>query len=280
MVVPVALNLNDLVIELDSMLRRLIGEDVELATVTSPDLGIVKTDAGQIDQVLMNLVVNARDAMSNGGRLTIETINTTVEGGFIRLYSGLRPGGYVVPAVSDTGIGMTQDVQEHMFEQSYITKTVGEGTGLGLPTCYGIVRQSGGHIAVDSRLGEGTSFRIFLPRVDEEPSFAPRRDEERFWPRGDETILLVEDEPLVGRCPSKCLRGKGTLFYKPSTAPRPCESLRAGRTNRLTCFSLTSLCRWWAAGSWLTSSGRYTLKPKLSICQVTPGICQNRRRIY
>ncbi|HBJ31794.1 MAG TPA: hypothetical protein DDY93_10570, partial [Dehalococcoidia bacterium] len=192
-----ALNLNDLVIELDSMLRRLKGEDVELVTVTPPDLGTVKADAGQIEQVLMNLVVNARDAMSNGGRLTIETFNTTVEGGFIRLYSGLRPGDYVVPAVSDTGIGMTQDVQEHMFEPSCITKNVGEGTGLGLSTCYGIVTQSGGHIAVDRSLSAGTAFRIFLPRVDEEPSSAPRRDEEGFWPRGDATILLVEDEPLV-----------------------------------------------------------------------------------
>jgi hypothetical protein len=204
-----ALNLNDLVIELDSMLRRLLGEDVELVTVTSPDLGTVKADAGQIEQVLMNLVVNARDAMSNGGRLTIETFNTTVEGGFVRLYSSLRPGDYVVPAVSDTGIGMTQDVQEHMFGPSYITKTVGEDTVLELSTCYGIVTQSGGHIAVDRSLSAGTAFRIFLPRVDEEPSSAPRRDEEGFWPRGDATILLVEDEPLVRSLSVEVFEGQG-----------------------------------------------------------------------
>ena len=213
-----ALNLNDLVIELDSMLRRLKGEDVELVTVTPPDLGTVKADAGQIEQVLMNLVVNARDAMSNGGRLTIETFNTTVEGGFIRLYSGLRPGDYVVPAVSDTGIGMTQDVQEHMFGPSYITKNVGEDTVLELSTCYGIVTQSGGHIAVDRSLSAGTAFRIFLPRVDEEPSSAPRRDEEGSWPRGDETILLVEDEPLVRSLSVEVFGGRGTQFYKPSCA--------------------------------------------------------------
>ena len=139
----------------------------------------------------------ARDAMPNGGRLTIETSSITLTEEEASLIADLPPGDYVVLTVSDTGFGMTQDVQDHIFEPFFTTKGVGDGTGLGLSTCYGIVTQSGGHIAVDSRLGEGTSFKVFLPRVEEKPSAAPRRDEEGVWPTGTETILLVEDEPLV-----------------------------------------------------------------------------------
>ena len=162
-----ALNLNDLVIELDSMLRRLIGEDVELVAVTSPDLGTVKADAGQIEQVLMNLVVNARDAMSNGGRLTIETFNTTVDGGFVRLYSGLRPGDYVVPAVSDTGIGIPDAEQARLFESFFRASTAlstgVQGTGLGLTIVRSIVERHDGSVAVTSTEGAGTTFEIRLP---------------------------------------------------------------------------------------------------------------------
>ena len=227
-IVPVVLNLNELVIDLDNMLRRLIGADIELVTITSADLGSVKADPGQIEQVIMNLAVNARDAMPNGGRLTIETSNATFDNEQARLNAAMPSDDYIVLAVSDTGIGMTQEVQEHMFEPFFTTKGVGEGTGLGLSTCYGIVTQSGGHIVVDSRMGEGTTFRIYLPQVDEQPTSQPRRDDDGFWPTGTETVLLVEDEPMVRSLAVEVLETQGYTVLK---AANGAEALRIAESH-------------------------------------------------
>jgi two-component system, cell cycle sensor histidine kinase and response regulator CckA len=190
---PKVLNLNSLVAETDAMLRRLIGEDVEAATVLDPGLGQVKADPGQIVQVIMNLAVNARDAMPNGGKLIIETANVTLPEGMVCHGVSVAPGSYVMLAVGDTGSGMNAETQGRIFEPFFTTKPVGEGTGLGLATVGGIVEQSGGHIFVDSQLTRGTTFKIYLPRVDAVAESAPPRTRSA-QPQGSETILLVEDD--------------------------------------------------------------------------------------
>jgi PAS domain S-box-containing protein len=201
-----ALNLNETVSSVSSMLRRLIGEDIELVTRLDPDLGMIRADSGQVEQVLMNLAVNARDAMPKGGALVIETMNTQVEGDK-DAGPGIPPGSYVMLAVSDNGIGMDAEVQSHIFEPFFTTKEQGKGTGLGLATVYGIVRQSGGYVAVSSALGVGATFKIYLPRVKDvpEPKVTPRVS-----PRGGtETILVAEDEPAVRNLARRVLESHG-----------------------------------------------------------------------
>src|ERR1051326_4044641 len=189
-------NLNDVASENLRMLTRMIGEDIDLVMVPSPNLWAVRADAGQIEQVIMNLAVNARDAMPSGGKLTIETSNVTLDEDYARVHGPLRPGDYVMVAISDTGNGMDQETQSHIFEPFFTTKGP-KGTGLGLSTVYGIVKQSGGYIWVYSEVGRGTTFKIYLPRVAslEEPAaqVAPPRQFQKVEP-GTETILLVEDE--------------------------------------------------------------------------------------
>lgn len=195
---PAILNLNALVSDIEKMLRRLIGEDIELTTALDPSLGQVKADHGQIEQVIMNLAVNARDAMVQGGKLTIKTANITLNETYVRHHPGSRIGRYVMLAVSDTGTGMDAETQAHIFEPFFTTKERGKGTGLGLATVYGVVKQSGGYIWVDSKLGQGTSFEVYLLRVDEpvttnQPIIAPLETS-----RGSEIILVAEDaEPLL-----------------------------------------------------------------------------------
>ena len=174
---PKVFSLNSLIVDLDKMLRRLISEDIEVQTVTDPQLGSTKADPGQIEQVVMNLVLNARDAMKSGGRITIETANIDLDEDYVRGHAGARPGPHVMLAVSDTGEGITPDVLPHIFEPFFTTKEVGKGTGLGLSTVYGIVKQSGGNVGVYSHPGRGTTFKVYLPRLDEPaPSAAePRR---------------------------------------------------------------------------------------------------------
>ncbi len=191
------LNLNDLVADLDKMLRRLVGENIHMVTHCSRDLGCVRADTGQMQQVIMNLVVNARDAMSEGGTLTLQTANIHFDETYAQSYPDVTPGDYVMLAISDTGMGMTAEVKGHLFEPFFTTKGVGVGTGLGLAMCYGIVKQCGGHINVYSEPGQGTAFRIYLPRVMGKVERAPRGIERAEIPRGTETILIVEDEPEV-----------------------------------------------------------------------------------
>src|SRR6185436_9707016 len=196
--------------ELDKILRRLIGEDVELKVVTAKDLGTVKADPSQIEQVLMNLAVNARDAMPKGGQLTIETRNQTLSRP--RTGAGGEPmpaGDYVVIAVTDTGIGMDEATRRRIFEPFFTTKEPGKGTGMGLSTVYGIVKQSSGHIEVTSQLGRGATFAVYLPRVSAETEAEPRLRGTTRPDGGSETVLLVEDDDLVRKAARRILEGDG-----------------------------------------------------------------------
>jgi two-component system, cell cycle sensor histidine kinase and response regulator CckA len=199
MLAPKVLNVQAVVADMEKILRRLIGEDVALETSSAPDLGLVKADRSQIEQVILNLAVNARDAMPQGGRLTIETMNVELDASYAHPPAVLSPGKYVMLAVTDNGSGMDAETQAHIFEPFFTTKEKGKGTGLGLATVYGIVKQSGGYVWVYSEPGRGTSFKIYLPRIEEEHSGAKRdlRPDTLSLPRGSETVLLVEDEKGV-----------------------------------------------------------------------------------
>jgi two-component system cell cycle sensor histidine kinase/response regulator CckA len=192
---PKVLDLNGAVSDMNKLLRRLIGEDIELTTILSPDLGRVKADQGQLEQVILNLAVNARDAMPHGGKLTIQTKNFVMDEAFVRRYPyPVQPGRYVRLAVSDSGIGMDAETKARAFEPFFTTKEKGKGTGLGLSTVYGVVKQSGGYIDIISSPGTGTTFKIYLPCVSEamKTEGAPKDGNSSFG--GRETILLVEDE--------------------------------------------------------------------------------------
>ena len=203
------LDLNSLVRGLEKMMRRVIGEDIEMFTALADDLGKVKADPGQIEHVILNLAVNARDAMPTGGRLAIETANVELDENYAHTHMGVTPGGYVMLSVSDTGIGMSPEVKERIFEPFFTTKEEGKGTGLGLSTIYGIVKQSGGNIWVYSEPGQGTTFRIYLPRVEEEVDSVPSRVDIDRLPKGNETVLLVEDESSLRGLTARALRGQG-----------------------------------------------------------------------
>jgi PAS domain S-box-containing protein len=202
MLAPRIVNLNDVATENIKMLTRMIGEDIDLVMVPSPNLWPVRADAGQIEQVIMNLAVNARDAMPSGGKLTIETSNVALDEDYARFHAPLRPGDYVMIAISDTGAGMDSDTQSHIFEPFFTTKGT-KGTGLGLSTVYGIIKQSGGYIWVYSEVGRGTTFKIYLPRIASTgetaaqvaaPGFSNNDVRNNNVEPGTETILLVEDE--------------------------------------------------------------------------------------
>jgi two-component system cell cycle sensor histidine kinase/response regulator CckA len=187
------LDVNDLLTDLDKMLRRLVGEDVELVTLTSKPVGKVKADQGHVEQVVMNLVINARDAMPKGGKLTIETADVVLDETYAEAHLGARPGPHVMLAVSDTGMGMDKATQARIFEPFFTTKEVGKGTGLGLSTVFGIVQQSAGSIWLYSEPGRGTTFKVYLPRTDE-PVVSSGQYADPPTLRGTETILLAEDE--------------------------------------------------------------------------------------
>jgi PAS domain S-box-containing protein len=219
---PRIIDLNDIVLNLDSLLRRLIGEDIEVLTVPARDLGSVKADPGQIEQVIMNLALNARDAMPHGGKLTLETANAELDEAYAHDHQPLEPGSYVMLAVSDTGVGMTPEVQARIFEPFFTTKEVGKGTGLGLSTVYGIVKQSGGYIWVYSEPDRGTAFKIYFPRV-EQPAQTPGVEKHPSGAQhGTETILLVEDDPQLRELTSSALTQCG---YKVLVAGNPEEGL-------------------------------------------------------
>ena len=199
MLAPKVLSLQSVVADMEKILRRLIGEDIELHTSAAPDLGLVKADRSQLEQVIMNLAVNARDAMPKGGRLTIEAANVDLDSTFAESPAVVSPGKYILLAVTDTGCGMDAATQAHIFEPFFTTKEKGKGTGLGLATVYGIVKQSGGYVWVYSEPGRGTAFKIYLPRIEEESlqSSSDARQDARPLQQGSETILLVEDEKGV-----------------------------------------------------------------------------------
>jgi signal transduction histidine kinase len=210
---PRVLDLNMVVSEMDKMLRRLVGEDIDLVSMPAADLGRVKVDPGQIEQVLMNLVINARDAMPEGGKLTIETANVELDAGYAQTRHEVKPGQYILLAVSDTGCGISRENAVRVFEPFFTTKELGKGTGLGLSTVHGIVKQSGGHIELYSELGEGTTFKVYLPRVEEAAEQTPvshplTRCE------GTETLLLVEDEDTIRRVMRESLELLGYLVLE------------------------------------------------------------------
>ena len=192
---PRVLNLNQVIAEIDTMLRRLIGEDIDLVIKLASNLANVKTDAGQMQQVIMNLVINASDAMPQGGSLIIETSNAVLDENYRASHPDVNPGAYVMLGVTDTGMGMTPEVQQHIFEPFFTTKPVGSGTGLGLATVHGMVRQSGGWIWVYSEPGSGATFKVYLPQTNESVS-RPKALVEKDV-RGTETILVVEDQEDV-----------------------------------------------------------------------------------
>jgi two-component system cell cycle sensor histidine kinase/response regulator CckA len=206
---PIVLDLNDAVKDLDEMLRRLIGENIEMIIAPGKPAGRVKSDSGYIGQVLMNLVVNARDAMPNGGKLSITTKNVTLGEDHALTHPGVVPGDYVMLSVSDTGTGITDEVKAHMFETFFTTKPLGKGTGLGLATCQTIVQQSGGHIDVYSELGKGATFKIYFPRVEQGLDAAASAILKGPLPRGTETLLVVEDEPAVRHLARRVLEAQG-----------------------------------------------------------------------
>jgi PAS domain S-box-containing protein len=222
---PITVDLNSLVTQMDQMLRRLIGENIELVTKTYSDLGLIRGDPGQIEQVILNLAVNARDAMPRGGRLILETANVHIPEEDARTQGDCIPGAYVMLAVSDSGSGIDEQIKAHIFEPFFTTKPQGKGTGLGLSTVYGIVKQDGGHIRVESEPGVGTVFRIYFPRVGDRPlpQIVPRP---RARTRGTETILLVEDEVALRRIVGEMLARLGyTIVEAPDS--RSAEKLMA-----------------------------------------------------
>jgi signal transduction histidine kinase/ActR/RegA family two-component response regulator len=220
------LDLNSVVREMDNMLQRPIGEDMDLVTLLKPALGQIKADPGQIEQVLLNLVVNARDAMPKGGKITIETSNTYLDEAYARKHLSIRPGHYVVLTVSDTGVGIEAETQKRIFDPFFTTKEVGKGTGLGLSTAYGIVKQSQGNVWVYSEVGRGTTFKVYLPRVDEVAQEQESDGGLQTLATGSETVLLVEDEHLVRDLTMEMLKECG---YGVITASNGEEALRVSR---------------------------------------------------
>jgi two-component system, cell cycle sensor histidine kinase and response regulator CckA len=216
------INLNDVCRGIEKMLRRIIGEDIELQMIFEENLYPVKVDPNQLEQVIINLAANARDAMRSGGKLTIQTTTVQLEETMMGIQTEVRSGVYTTLIFRDTGCGMDAETLRHLFEPFFTTKDVGKGTGLGLATVYGIVKQSGGHIDVETRIGEGSTFRVLLPGVGEDSS-APSSFDNRDLPSGTETILLVEDEPNVRKLTQKILKQRGYTVLEASTGEEAME---------------------------------------------------------
>ena len=208
MIRPEVIDLKDAIMGVEPMLRRLIGEQVRLVVDPNPDTGRLRVDHGQLDQILINLVLNARDAMPKGGTITIESGNVELDDAYALKHLEVVPGSYVYIAVTDTGEGMDAETREHIFEPFFTTKERGRGTGLGLATTYGIVRQSGGHIWLYSEPGMGSTFKLYFPRVEDSEAVAPTRSRE-LAPSGSGSVLLVEDETSVRELTSVVLRRAG-----------------------------------------------------------------------
>ena len=206
---PEILDLNQVLARLAGTLQHLAGKEVDMQIVPAIGLKMVKIDPSQMEQVIVNIVMNAADAMPNGGKLTVETANVTLDEDFVRPFTGLKPGEYVRIAITDTGVGMSNEVKARVFEPFFSTKGVGEGTGLGLATCYGILKQSNGHINVYSEVGRGSTFKIYLPQVEQQPQSSAPRAKSPGLPRGTETILLAEDDSSLLEMSATLLRRLG-----------------------------------------------------------------------
>ena len=219
---PGQVNLNEIVAEVEKMLTRVIGEDIRMENVLDSNLGYVMADPAQLHQILMNLAINARDAMPEGGALLIETVNVDLTESFTREHADVQPGSYVQLTISDTGTGMSPEVMSHLFEPFFTTKGPGRGTGLGLATVYGVVKRCGGSIWVYSEPGQGTSFRIYLPRI--QPAEVLHEEPKPAIPtlRGEETILVVEDQEQLLKMAVRVLQSYG---YKVLEAASPVDAL-------------------------------------------------------
>lgn len=226
---PQILDLNQTLAGMEHMLRRLVGENIEIQQILNPDLGWVKADPGQLEQVIMNLAVNARDAMPTGGKLTIETANVELDARYAREHAVVTPGSYVLLAITDTGSGMDEATRRRLFEPFFTTKGRGKGTGLGLSTSYGIVKQSDGYIWGYSEPGQGSSFKVYLPRLMDDASPATTDLETEASTEGTETILVVEDDEVVGNVAARMLRSDG---YQVLTATNGEEALRVSEEHR------------------------------------------------
>ncbi len=223
---PKLLDVKSLVINTSAMLRRVIGEDIELVTKLAPTAATVLADAGQIEQILMNLAVNARDAMPQGGRLLIETMTVVLDDSYAAQHAAVLPGPYVMLAVTDSGIGMSEETKQRIFEPFFTTKERGRGTGLGLATVYGIAKQSGGYVWVYSEAGHGSTFKVYLPLVDavaipERPAIAPGPS-----PTGTETVLVVEDEQAVRMLSRTLLEHAGYRVFDAAGPPQAADLFR------------------------------------------------------
>ncbi|CDM65019.1 PAS domain S-box protein [Pyrinomonas methylaliphatogenes] len=261
---PKPLNLNEVVEDMGKMLQRLLTENIELRLELYPDLWPTKVDPSQIEQVIVNLAVNARDAMPNGGLLTIRTANIETEESLLRHHPFIAPGKYVLLEVADTGCGMDEEVQRHIFEPFFTTKEPGKGTGLGLSTVYGIVKQSGGYVTVHSRPGEGAIFRIYLPQVIAEAASHRKRQSSTPAPQGygNETILLVEDEESVRRMARATLEEFGYVVLE---ASNPRQALRICREHRGTIdLMLTDIVMPQMSGHELSLQAK-ALRPRMRI---------------
>jgi signal transduction histidine kinase/CheY-like chemotaxis protein len=223
---PKVLDLNALVPDTGTMLQRLIGEDIDLVLALKPGLGPIKADPSQVEQVIMNLVINARDAMPKGGKITIATSNVILSESYAEMHLTVEPGEYVMLAVSDTGCGMDAETQKRIFEPFFTTKEVGKGTGLGLATVYGIVKQSGGNIWVYSEPGQGTTFKVYFPRVNDAAERLRGTGELKAILRGTETVLLVEDEAIVREMTRSVLEESGYQVLEAADGARALEICR------------------------------------------------------
>ena len=228
-IAPKVVNPNRMLLTIDAMLRRVIGEDIELVTIPAEDLGHIRVDPSQLEQVLMNLAVNARDAMPHGGQLRLETSNARLDADYVVDHPYVTPGDYIRVSVTDSGCGMDSQTLSRVFEPFFTTKEPGKGTGLGLATCYGIVKQSGGHITVDSTAGAGTTFRIYFPQVHAVAESGEVPEMVTAVPTGKETILVVEDEAVVRDLAARVLRSKG---YTVLAAAHPSAALEISQRER------------------------------------------------
>jgi two-component system, cell cycle sensor histidine kinase and response regulator CckA len=226
---PVVLDINILLNAMEKLLRRLIDESIELKIIPEKSIGRIRADEGHVWQVLMNLVVNARDAMPNGGKLTIATKNVSLDENYVRGHAGVMPGDYVMLSVTDTGTGMTEEVKARLFEAFFTTKPKGKGTGLGLATCQTIAKQCGGHIAVFTEIEKGTTFKVYFPRSEEPLGISIQSARGGPLPRGTETLLVVEDEPTVRQLARTVLDAQG---YKVLSASNGLDALNTARKHK------------------------------------------------